>query len=207
MEKAAGAVSFQVGAQDHHGGGGILLQLEKLCEESGVFLTYKPLLKERKQKGLYFRAKCGTPCIVLDTDLRHDIRLGRSVLAEEYGHFKTTAESEVLEIHFSYNRAVIMCKSEELALRWAVNYHMPLEALAQAVRKGYREIHELADYFYVTEWLVWRALHFLKIDIYKSQEIRVKIRDLFSPGLADNLWGLHADSRCRSGLIHLIGAE
>lgn len=167
-----------------------MLELEKLCDRDGVFVTYKPLARERKQNGMFFRAECGAPCIILDTELKRNERLGRSVLAEEYGHFKTTAASNIFEIHFSYDNSINMCKTEELALRWATDYHMPLEELAAAIRKGCKDVYELSEHFFVTEWLVWRKLHFLKKDIHKSQKVRIKVRDLFSPSLVEDLWGL-----------------
>ena len=58
-------------------------------------------------------------------------------------------------------------RQEERATRWAVDTLIPAEALTKAVRAGYKEVYELAEYFDVTEDFVREAysIHKLKGNI------------------------------------------
>ena len=75
----------------------------------------------------------------------------RCVLAEELGHHYTTVGSCLPRTYFHYRDRVEVSRAEYRALRWAAQWLMPLDKLAQALKRGIVEIWDLADYFYVTE--------------------------------------------------------
>jgi len=160
-----------------------------ICAAEGVSVSYQPLAPERGLLGMYIRDghRAG---IILDVSLRSQPRLERTVMAEEVGHHFTTGLATVFVIHFSYHAALGLSRADELALRWAADYLMPTRDFADAIRRGYRTIEELADYFYVTPWMVRWKLIFIRQDLRTEQGLRVKgLRDLFAPILVDNNWG------------------
>jgi len=60
---------------------------------------------------------------------------------------------------------------------------------------------ELADYFYVTTWIVRRKLIFLRQDLRREQGLRVKgLRDLFAPVLVDAYWAQVVDEERQIGV-------
>lgn len=163
--------------------------LLKMCESNGVWVSYQPLPKERGQLGMFFRDMSGRPFILLDPSLLDNPRLHRCILAEEVGHFKTTGSGTLFVMHFSYNVALAMSKADAAALRWASEYLMPTLDFARAVKDGRRDVHELAEHFYVTEWMVHRKIQFLRQDLRRRHRLRIKLRDMLSPLLTHVMGG------------------
>lgn len=164
--------------------------LRAICEREGVSVSYQTLDPDRGLLGMYVREGIGKWGIILDKSLATQPRWERCVMAEEVGHHKTAGPGTVFVVHFCYHSVIQMNKTETSALRWGTEYLMPTTEFARAIQRGRRSIAELADYFYVTPWMVRRKLYFLRLDLRKQQELRVKgFRDLFAPILVDNLWG------------------
>lgn len=117
-------------------------------------------------------------------------------MAEEVGHHMTTGAGTVFVVHFSYHTAIEMTRTEERALLWGTEYLMPTIDFAKAIKAGYRSIDDLADYFYVTNWMVRLKLRFIKKDLRKEHGLRVKgLRDIFAPILVDAVWGYPFEDR------------
>lgn len=94
------------------------------------------------------------PLIGLNWSLSRCTRLLRSVLAEELGHHFTSAGVFVARPHLSYAERLWVSKEERRAFKWAALYLMPEKKLTWALRSGFVEIWELAEYFGVTEEMV-----------------------------------------------------
>lgn len=167
-----------------------MLSLLDKCDKEGVFVDYQPLPGERNQHGLYFRTECGTPCIILDTNLQNQPRLARCVLAEEFGHHMTTVASNVFHDRYNFDVAIQISKTEDQAMRWATGELMPTLDVVRAITEGHHTPHDLAEHFYVTVGFVYRKMHFLRQDLHRSQGLRVKVRQILLPFLTENLWGL-----------------
>lgn len=164
--------------------------LRAICEREGVELAYKHLDPDRGLLGMYIRDGKGRQGIILDRSLMTQPRDERCVMAEEVGHHKTTGTGTLFVVHFSYHTVVEMSRTEQRALRWATEYLMPTPDFALAIRRGRRSIEELADYFFVTHWMVRFKLRFIKQDLRREQGLRVKgLRDVFAPILVDAVWG------------------
>jgi Zn-dependent peptidase ImmA (M78 family) len=76
----------------------------------------------------------------------------RTALAHELGHCVQGA---------FYNRGSkgdLICKHEYKADKWAISQLMPKEEMLNAMKHGYVEVWQLAEYFNVTEDLVRKAL-------------------------------------------------
>jgi Zn-dependent peptidase ImmA (M78 family) len=136
--------------------------LWRLVEAEGITVKYEALSHvPEKIYGLYLWSKALGPLIILDSSLLHRRRLHKCVLAEEVGHHFTTARSNLLVAHTSYRLEVEMGRDERRALQWATEFLVPNEDLFRAIRKGYRSISELAEYFDVTEWFLHRKLELM----------------------------------------------
>lgn len=170
--------------------------LWQLCQQEGIDIEYVALTRRRTVLGWYFRTPDGEPVIALDESLPARPRLERCVLAEEVGHHFTVPTSGLSMTSFSTNLHRLALEKrnrrqdEARAIRWAANYLIPTTELASAVRSGIVGVNELAEYFYVTEWMVWRRLHFLKSDLRDQQQLYIKgWHSLFSPLLVNTMWG------------------
>lgn len=78
-------------------------------------------------------------------------------LAHELGHCATGA------FYNCYAARELRQKHEQRANRWAYKMLIPEDELAEALRKGYREPWELAEYFDVTEPFLREALEYYRI--------------------------------------------
>lgn len=164
--------------------------LLEICEEEQVFVSYQSLAPDEGLLALFVRDHQGRPVIILDETLPTQPRIERCVLAEEVGHYKTTGAGSIIIANFNYNSIVTMSKIETAALRWAVDHYlMPTPDFAEAVRKGRRDPKELAEYFYVTLWVVWRKIHFLRQDVLNAFGLRISAKEVFSPLLVREMWG------------------
>lgn len=169
--------------------------LLSICNNEGIDLYYEDLTRRESVLGWYIPAEDGEPpTIMLDKRLVGRVPLKRTVLAEELGHhftvprgslargpFFSTIEDSLIRISNS--------KDEERAIRWATDYLIPTPDLAKAVQTGRKEPHELAEYFCVIEWIVWRKIHFLRQDVWKKFELRIGAKEVFSPLLVREMWG------------------
>ncbi|WP_068965013.1 ImmA/IrrE family metallo-endopeptidase [Desulfosporosinus sp. BG] len=114
-------------------------------------------------KGLYIYDQRLGPLIILDKDLHHSYRLHKCVLAEEIGHFYTAARTNLLTVHTSANLQTMEAQDERKAAQWATDFLIPDSELVNALESGCRSCFELAEYFNVTEWFMYRKLGLLKM--------------------------------------------
>lgn len=138
-----------------------------ICDAEGVKVSYQPLAPDRGLLGMYIREgrRAG---IILDESLSSQPRLERTVMAEEVGHHFTVGHGNIFVVRFSHQVATVLSRDEYRALRWAANYLIPTDDLVRAIQRGYTSLDELADYFYVTSWMVQRKLCFLRLDFQRD---------------------------------------
>lgn len=118
------------------------------------------------------------PLIVLDKNIDQLPRLHKCVLAEEIGHFYTASRTNLLAVHTSANLQIIEAQDERKAAQWATDFLIPDSEFIKALEDGCRSCFELAEYFDVTEWFMYRKLGFLKM-CFRRTGLKVKGRDLF----------------------------
>lgn len=149
-------------------------KLLKLAEIKRIDIVCFPLRKGLW--GLYIPGGPGkNPKIYLDLKLKQNPklhRLARCVLAEELGHHFTGTWS-IFMAHNSYSLKRKMLSDDEKALRWATNMLIPTDELIALLERGICEGIDLADYFGVTAWFMYRKLEFLQYHLKaKRKEIR-----------------------------------
>lgn len=83
----------------------------------------------------------------------------RTRLAHEIGHCVKGA------FYNRYSKFDLMCRHEYRANKWAIETLMPFDEVIEALKSGYEQVWELAEYFEVTEDLVRKAfwIYFDKI--------------------------------------------
>lgn len=155
--------------------------LLEIARAERVHVVYGSLAEKDGIYGMYFRDEKGRPIIILDDDLHHRPRLKRCVLAEEIGHHLTAPTTSFYVAHISYSLSVDISRDEARALRWAANHLIPTKRLAEAAERGIQTTHDIADYFFVTEWMVYRKYQFLRTDLREQMKLRVRRRDIMSP--------------------------
>jgi len=128
--------------------------------------------------GLYIFDNEIGPVIVLDEQLHSFNRLHKCVLAHEIGHFYTSPRTNILSVHPSSNDRAIESQDERKAMQWATDFLIPDRELDHALAEGYRSCFELAEYFDVTEWFVYRKLNLLRM-CFRRAGLKVKCRDMF----------------------------
>ncbi|SMO54290.1 protein of unknown function [Melghirimyces algeriensis] len=111
----------------------------------------------------YFTVFEESPYIVISKSLQKDLPLLRCVLAEELGHYYTSAGFGVPISHVLYRGRVKLSKDEHRALRWAARYLLPMDKLIQSIHEGMR-CPELAEHFCVTEEMVHFRLQMIKVE-------------------------------------------
>jgi len=168
-----------------------VIDLLRLCDKEGIRVFWRQLdPEEGKLLGMYFRSNGGEPVIALDESLQYRISLGRSVLAEEIAHYYTVPTANHLNHgpDSSLNGQAIW-RDESRALRLAANMLIPTLELAEAAKKGFSSCHELAEYFRVEEYMVWRKFHVLRTELREQWKLRVAAPDIMSPLLVAVQWG------------------
>ncbi|MDO0824039.1 ImmA/IrrE family metallo-endopeptidase [Desulfosporosinus nitroreducens] len=120
--------------------------------------------------GLYIYDQRLGPLIILDKGLHHSYRLHKCVLAEEIGHFYTAARTNVLTVHTSANLQTMESQDERKAGQWATDFLIPDKEFVKALEAGCRSCFELAEYFDVTEWFMYRKLDFLKMCFRRTKD-------------------------------------
>lgn len=127
-------------------------QMFVLAEKSGINVLYWNFTKPYEAVYLAFQEH--PPVIGLCRSLLNSRAHLRSVFAEELGHHFTSAGINALKPHFHYADKLLYSRDEHKAMRWAVNYLIPNEAIKEAIKKGITEIWQLKDYFCVDEEIV-----------------------------------------------------
>jgi len=152
-------------------------KLRELAEKENVSIAFLPLLKQKDGLwGMYIPENKGKkPRIYLDIELKHNpklYRLARCVLAEELGHHFTGVWS-VFKIHTNYCLKKKRTADDEKALRWGTNKLIPTNELISLLEEGICECIDLADYFGVTAWFMFRKIEFLQYHVRaKRQDVR-----------------------------------
>lgn len=100
--------------------------------------------------------------IFLDKSLPKYPRLHKCVLAEELGHYYTAPRTSIIQVHTSAYINIIMDQDERKALKWATNFLISDKSLFQAYKMGLHTCYDLAEYFDVTEWFLFRKLSFIR---------------------------------------------
>lgn len=154
-----------------------LNRLWLMADSMKVFVDFVPLREDNPDLwGIYisdlatlvdFRINKTCPAILLDKSLVANYRMQKCILAEELGHHMTAPRTDIRKIYtsfkkFSGNEEIKMAQDERKALLWATEFLMPTKNFCRLLSKDYL-LYELADEFYVTEWMVWRKMEFLKI--------------------------------------------
>lgn len=137
--------------------------LLKLASELELEISYIPLDKLRDGLlGLYVP---GINSIFLDVELLKpkNHNLLRCVLCEEIGHAVTGTSVNAFEIYMSYSLKQKITKEEENALIWATEKLIPTNELLLLLQDGFYNCEELAIYFGVTVWFMFKKLKFLQI--------------------------------------------
>ncbi|MFZ5634687.1 MAG: ImmA/IrrE family metallo-endopeptidase [Bacillota bacterium] len=138
-------------------------QLLKLVSDLNLCLIYIPLSNIRD--GLFGLYSPATSTIFLDIKLLEPkyYKLHRCVLAEEIGHRITGTSINTLKIHTSYTLKRKILEDEERAILWATEKLIPTNELIELLQNGFHNCEELADYFGVTVWFMFRKLQFIQI--------------------------------------------
>lgn len=109
-----------------------------------LFIEERPMLN----KGLY-----GDDCIWIRKDMNTDEKY--CILAEEIGHYKTTAGNILDQKNNVENQ-----KKELIARRWAIRLILPRNLIDAAMKNGYTEVWALAEYLEVDEEFLRDALQY-----------------------------------------------
>lgn len=156
-----------------------MIELWEIVERENLKVRYKDMTQIPEEiHGLYIYDPRTGPLIILGHHLEHNRRLQKCVLAEEIGHFYTSPRTNFISSYTSANLKIIQSQDERKALQWATDFLIPDRELFKAVQSGYRSCYELAEYFDVTEWFMYRKLGFLKM-CFRRTGLKVKGRDLF----------------------------
>ena len=131
-----------------------LLDLYDLAEEHGTAVYWYTM---ETAESLSIPLADGSCAIAMNPWYLHTIADEKVKLAHELGHCETGA---------FYNRFAardIRQKHENRANKWAYKKLVPEHELIKAIRLGYREPWELAEYFGVTEDFIRDAWEYYRI--------------------------------------------
>lgn len=122
-----------------------MTKYEELMAAYGyLFIEERPM----HNKGLY-----GDGCIWIREDMTSDEKY--CILAEEIGHYKTTA-GDILD----QKNNITNQKKELVARRWAYQLILPKDIIDAAIADGYTEIWDIAEYLEVDEGFLRDALQY-----------------------------------------------
>lgn len=79
--------------------------------------------------------------------------------------------------YFSATARVACHRDEARAIRWAADHLIPTDHLLRAVREGVTPVDELAEYFYVTRWMVLAKLRTLAGPVWRCRAGHVHTTD------------------------------
>ncbi len=164
-----------------------------IIEQEQILLEYTDLSSKTRSNlyGLYLSDGYGC-VILLDKllDKPENRRLHRCVLSEELGHHFTAPRNDLPRVFGSCSLGVTrvlpddalskvqIAQDERKALEWATNFLMPNNEFNKAVAAGCRTVYDLAEWFDVTEWFVYRKLGIIKAR-YREIAIKFRARDYF----------------------------
>ncbi len=120
------------------------------AEHDGISIDYFPF-----SKAISMSFPCDMIAVSSQVTLTQAEEL--TILAHEVGHCKTGSFYNI------NNRLDVRAKRERRADRWAIEYLIPIKKLKAAMRAGYTEYWDLAEFFNVTEPFIHKA-----VDYYKS---------------------------------------
>lgn len=92
--------------------------------------------------------------VFVDPDCFSSIKEMKEAIAHEIGHCATGCTHKVS------SPLDLVEKHEYKADRWAIERYLPFASINSAVRKGYTEIWELADYLNVSEVSIRKAIRY-----------------------------------------------
>lgn len=146
--------------------------LWEIVDKENITVRYENLLCfPERLHGLYIYDHRIGPLIILGHHLEQNRRLHKCVLAEELGHYKTSPRTNLITTYTSANLKLIQSQDERKAVQWATDFLIPDVQLIEAFRAGCRTCFELAEYFDVTEWFMYRKLHMS----YNRTSLRVRV--------------------------------
>ena len=155
-------------------------RLWDIVDREKIKVLYDDLSRApEKIQGLYLYDNRLGPLIILNKGLQSTSRLHKCVFAEEIGHFYTAPRTNLLEVYASANLRTMESQDERNAAKWGTDFLIPDHDLHIAMESGCRSCYELAEYFDVTEWFMYRKLGFFKMHLLRSG-IKVKGLDLFN---------------------------
>ena len=126
--------------------------LLKLAESEGIKVEYWDFAQPLE--AVYMSLKGSPPVIGLSRTLFSCPAYFRCVLAEELGHHFTSTGNSIPRSYYRYSDRLFISRVEYRALRWAAIYLISLDTLIDANKQGYHRLHELADYYNVTEDMI-----------------------------------------------------
>ena len=128
-------------------------KLYKIAESKNITLDFFPMPETHSavldMGGRYF--------IAVDPKVLGSSALERVCIAHELGHCETGSTYNI------YSPLDLRAKHENRANKWAVDVLIGRAALESAIKKGYRDICSLAEYFSVTEDFMKKAIEVYKI--------------------------------------------
>lgn len=122
-------------------------KLYEFADEAGICVETRSF--PSSLLGIYIKEPGLPPVIGLNKEILYDAKLHTCVLAEEMGHYYTTA-GDCVSPCYSFNDRVVLSKKERLAMKWAVNFLIPINELAQAFREGL-SLQDMPDKLAVTQ--------------------------------------------------------
>lgn len=134
------------------------LSLCRLAEERGIDVDYRPLRRARSLS-LTMDWAGGRCAVALDPAQMTSAADEKVKLCHELGHCVTGS------FYTRYAALDLRRRHELHADRWAIAQLIPRRELDAALKRGVREVWELADYFEVTEEFMKKALvHYKLLD-------------------------------------------
>ena len=124
-------------------------ELYEIAEKNGTEIICREL---PKTASVSVRSASGRCYVGIDPFEIETTAQERVHLAHEIGHCETLA------FYNAYSPLEIREKQERKADRWAVSKLVPVRELTEALRRGIKEIWDLAEYFDVTEEFMLKAI-------------------------------------------------
>jgi hypothetical protein len=124
-------------------------ELYEIAEKNGTEIICRELPKTASASVRSASGRCyvGIDPFEIETTAEERVHL-----AHEIGHCETLA------FYNAYSPLEIREKQERKADRWAVSRLVPVRELTEALRRGIKEIWDLAEYFDVTEEFMLKAI-------------------------------------------------
>lgn len=136
-----------------------LIELYRGLRDDGVYLFERGIHFSNENVKSAVISMGGDAAIYLDTSKIDTLAEETEIIAHEYGHIATGA------VHPVCSPFDIVEKHERRADKWAIQRLLPKSELENAVRAGYTEPWEIAEYLGRTEAFTRKAIAY-----YKSQE-------------------------------------